>query len=609
MDNRAQPKTHGITKPIDLSEPTEKDLAQTEKLRTALDPFGVFETDEQKQHRQTVIIKVVEIVKTWVRDAIIIKGKPEQVASSAGGIISAFGSYRLGVNDKNGDIDALVVAPVHIDRADFFSSFLKILEELSQGDEPLVKELHAVPGAFVPVIKLEFMGIEMDLLFCRLALDKVPDNIDLTNVELIRNLDKKCVLSLNGTRVTDTILSLVPKQEHFRLTLRTIKLWAKRRAIYSFVLGYPGGVAWAMMVARVCQFYPNACPATLLAKFFLVFKLWEWPNPVMLAEMQNLDIRNDMPQWDPRSNEHDANHKMPIITPAYPNQNATVSVTDSTLWVMKKEFERGDIICKQIAKGEKSWSELWERSTFFLDYKHFVEITAFSFSQFDLLTYAGLVQSTIRKFAERVMEKNPKILAIPYPKEFSRDPIENKNGQMEYRSSWYLALRAKDTNQKLAVNLDPAIKAFKNDVDIKASRPQDIRDPESYLWKEGMRNELKSMSRNSLPDYVFPNGERPKKKKKDKSKGEKRKREAQEPAESVSKEPAKDPEHEVFGALEEESMEPSAKVQEEVPPETVTKKPKVEMPDLDLDPSWGLKSDKAKDEEQKPAKGGLSLKL
>lgn len=94
----------------------------------------------------------------------------------------------------------------------------------------------------------------------------------------------------------------------------------------------------------------------------------------------------------------------------------------------------GDIICKQIAKGEKSWAELWERSTFFLDYKHFVEITAFSFSQvacsivnsltvnkfcvfqFDLLTYAGLVQSTIRKFAERVMEKNPKILAIPYPK-------------------------------------------------------------------------------------------------------------------------------------------------------------------------------------------------
>ena len=46
------------------------------------------------------------------------------------------------------------------------------------------------------------------------------------------------------------------------------------RGIYSNALGFLGGVSWAMLVARVCQLYPNAAPATLIQKFFLVFSKW-----------------------------------------------------------------------------------------------------------------------------------------------------------------------------------------------------------------------------------------------------------------------------------------------------------------------------------------------
>lgn len=82
----------------------------------------------------------------------------------------------------------------------------------------------------------------MDLLFARLALSMIPEDLDLLDITHLKNLDEKSVLSLNGKntlrlvcevdsnsgcRVTDQILKLVPNIPNFRMTLRCIKLWAK----------------------------------------------------------------------------------------------------------------------------------------------------------------------------------------------------------------------------------------------------------------------------------------------------------------------------------------------------------------------------------------------
>jgi poly(A) polymerase Pap1 len=53
-----------------------------------------------------------------------------------GGKIFTFGSFRLGVHTQGADIDTLLVAPRHINREDFFSSFYEILKENEE-----VKEL------------------------------------------------------------------------------------------------------------------------------------------------------------------------------------------------------------------------------------------------------------------------------------------------------------------------------------------------------------------------------------------------------------------------------------------------------------------------------------
>ncbi|XP_074681168.1 poly(A) polymerase alpha isoform X6 [Strix aluco] len=262
-------KHYGITSPISLAAPKEFDCMLTQKLIETLKPYGVFEEEEELQRRILILGKLNNLVKEWIREISESKNLPQSVIENVGGKIFTFGSYRLGVHTKGADIDALCVAPRHVERSDFFTSFY---EKLKQQEE--VKDLRAVEEAFVPVIKLCFDGIEIDILFARLALQTIPEDLDLRDDSLLKNLDIRCIRSLNGCRVTDEILHLVPNIDNFRLTLRAIKLWAKRHNIYSNILGFLGGVSWAMLVARTCQLYPNAIASTLVHKFFLVFSKW-----------------------------------------------------------------------------------------------------------------------------------------------------------------------------------------------------------------------------------------------------------------------------------------------------------------------------------------------
>lgn len=108
----------------------------------------------------------------------------------------------------------------------------------------------------------------------------------------IRSVDLAVVV-WPGSRVTDEILRLVPNVSVFRDSLRCIKLWAQRtcvtlsqdlklvdavlhlgRAIYSNVNGFLGGVAWAMLVARICQLYPNAIAGAIVSRFFVIMYQW-----------------------------------------------------------------------------------------------------------------------------------------------------------------------------------------------------------------------------------------------------------------------------------------------------------------------------------------------
>jgi len=53
--------------------------------------------------------------------------------------------------------------------------------------------------------------------------------------------------------------------------------------------GYLGGIGWTILVAKICQLYPNYSPNKLLDRFFFIYSKWLWADIPVLIE----DIRNE----------------------------------------------------------------------------------------------------------------------------------------------------------------------------------------------------------------------------------------------------------------------------------------------------------------------------
>ncbi|KAK9464749.1 Poly(A) polymerase central domain-containing protein [Lipomyces arxii] len=412
--NSVPTETYGVTPPISTASPTESEMGMNEKLIDELKRQGSFESDSESQKRVEVLRILQSLTENFVRTVSLNKNMSEGMARDAGGKIFTFGSYRLGVYGPGSDIDTLVVMPKHVTRDDFFDVFQRLLRQ-----RPELDEIAAIPDAFVPIIKIKFSGISVDLICARLDIPRVPLSLTLEDKNLLRNLDEKDLRALNGTRVTDEILNLVPKTIVFKHALRAIKLWAQRRAIYSNVMGFPGGVAWAMLVARICQLYPNAISATIVSKFFNILTKWSWPQPVMLKPIEDgpLQVR----VWNPKVYPQDRAHRMPIITPAYPSMCATHNISASTQKVIMSELKRGAGLMDEIMLGKLPWGELFTKHEFFHKYKYYLAIYASSKGTAEQqLKWSGLVESKLRLFVQKLEWIDSIELAHPYVKEFDQ---------------------------------------------------------------------------------------------------------------------------------------------------------------------------------------------
>lgn len=137
-------KTLGMTSAISTAEPKPEDIRKTKDLGSSLEPYNVFESEAELNHRMEILAKLNTLVKQWVKDVSVSKNMPPQLAEKLGGKIYTFGSYRLGVHHKGADIDALCVAPRNIERTDYFTSFFDLLKKQPEVTECRVCKNHNI---------------------------------------------------------------------------------------------------------------------------------------------------------------------------------------------------------------------------------------------------------------------------------------------------------------------------------------------------------------------------------------------------------------------------------------------------------------------------------
>ncbi|OAQ68243.1 poly(A) polymerase [Pochonia chlamydosporia 170] len=409
----------GVTPPISVGLPTEAEKRASDALISELRRQKTFESPSDTQKRYKVLESLQTICDEFVKRVAREKEpKNDVLIKNARGKVFTYGSFRLGVFGPGSDIDTLIVAPKYVTRDDYFKYFPDLLE--SMAPKGAITDLAAVTDAFVPIIKFEYFGISIDLIFSRIIQKQLaPDFQDLKDSGLLRGLDEAELRSLNGTRVTDEILTLVPEQSTFKLALRAIKLWAQRRAVYGNIMGFPGGVAWAMLVARVCQLYPKAATSVIVNKFFLVIRQWRWPQPVLLKPIESgpLPVR----VWNPKIYKGDSFHLMPVITPAYPSMCATFNISRSSMAIINRELRRGLEISESIMVGKQPWSDLFVKHTFFTsDYKYYISVISASKSKEAHNVWSGYVESKVRMLVQK-LEQHPSIaLAHAFNKGYER---------------------------------------------------------------------------------------------------------------------------------------------------------------------------------------------
>ncbi|KAL4118816.1 hypothetical protein PRIC2_011137 [Phytophthora ramorum] len=507
-----------IVCPVELLPPNEYDLRSTNGLMKCVNALAPLPTPEQLSAKHLVINELQRAVDIWLRRTLDALGDSEAQSTTATLLLG--GSWHLKVGMAESDLDVVAFMPHEVTAEIFFSSLCEHLER-----EASVSDLVARRKAAVPVLSFQLSGVRVDLLFARYAQKQaVPKHLPFLpgdDMQVMCGMDATSVRSLSVARVASLILELVPNASVFRSCLRVIRLWAKRRGLYSNKAGFLGGISWALLVCFVCQMFPRASVASLVHRFFSVLTSWRWPTPILVAHPSN-GGKVDNVQWDPQHNIHDRAHLMPIITPGFPAVNTAVNVNISTLRVLREEFARGQRIMDDLRRRSlshpSSWNQLFASTEVLVRYDHHVAIELRAPSEEALAEWSSFVASRTRKLVE-TLQHTPSIATLhplpelvrpqgPEPNEsnavvgyyfigytVSTPPLQPRRGDRRH-SSARSAVPINAGSEELAKNSVASAMRYFLATELDAAIEK----------KPGMEVEINYRSWNDLPNAIFAGG-------------------------------------------------------------------------------------------------------
>lgn len=251
-----------------------------------------------------------------------------------------------------------------------------------------------------------------------------------------------------------------------------------------------------MLTARACQLYPYYAPSQLVNRFFRVYDQWNWTSkPVLLQEIidsASVPGCSGMKVWNPKANQADRQHLMPVITPSFPAMNSTHNVTETTKRIFLDEFRRGYDIVKEVLEQKQGWDKVYELPDFFERHSHFLWIEVLAQTQEVYLKFSGWVESKLRILIKQ-LEAIKTMIIHPNPEQFD---LRGSDEKWSLGCGMFIGLSFyKDQGAFTGMTLDlrPATSSFVEVVNQWTEK-------DDYQGKFLLR--LKKISRAELPGYV-----------------------------------------------------------------------------------------------------------
>ena len=291
------------------------------------------------------------------------------------------GSYRLGVQSPESDLDVVCQIPTYLSGETFLKSVQQILEGLCETTQLVI-------DAKVPLLRLKLDGISLDLLYA--PVDESWE-LGIGHRALRSPFDKGGwgdLTSIIGSWEADLITEFVQKYvlfDSFSLLLRAVRGWAKSRRIYGNSRGFLGGFSWALLSAWSCQYSDdyNTPVDQLLTNLFQLLNQHDWNKPITLTDagkQYSVQFPRDL---------------LPIITSIEPCQNTARNITRSTAEILRREFARGAEFTQKIITGNLNWSSLFEPINLQQESDIFLILITISDDNQELEKYCGILEGYI----------------------------------------------------------------------------------------------------------------------------------------------------------------------------------------------------------------------
>jgi len=202
-------------------------------------------------------------------------------------LLLPYGSYYLGVNARDGDIDCVVLLPKFVG----VSEFVSLVPSYLLTKHPQIRFYEVVQSHNANLVTLQYGDVYIDLQPVVVDVDRIDSSVDVLDDYILHGLSDQAVRALNGVR-TNVLIKRALKDSFtvFRETLMLLKLFVKRRGLSGNKTGFFGGINLSLLLANMfvkAKVPRDASLIRCLYSFLTIYSLFPWEESFVIPTPGN----------------------------------------------------------------------------------------------------------------------------------------------------------------------------------------------------------------------------------------------------------------------------------------------------------------------------------